>query len=293
MNQHVYITFGRFQPPTIGHEVLFKTMLTQATRTHSDVAVFVSQTQDPQNPLSHSERVSAIRKTVPGVLIGPKQYRTPAEALDWAEDMGYTRITLMVGSDRLENFIRMTKSWQQYGNDPSRRKLSVNVTSLPRTGSMDASKVSGTVARKYAQRGDLKNFKKILISGAATDDRMARQLLRSIQQRVGSIKESIMTKVRSFLEQQQFISAKLEATYPSADVDGRAVDPAYDPNAEYDPMVSVRQPDNSGEIDHAGRVPEDTQDNKSIIVIYPDRKLKYDMRTKAAQAKEDKKNSTT
>ena len=63
MNKGIFLIFGRFQPPTIGHELLFKNALSRARREQSDTAVFVSHTQDRKNPLSYEDKVSVIRKS--------------------------------------------------------------------------------------------------------------------------------------------------------------------------------------------------------------------------------------
>ena len=96
MATKVFIIFGRFQPPTIGHERLFNTALQRANVDSADVAVFVSQTEDNKNPIPYAEKVKVIRKSVPRIIIGPKTVRTPAEALTWAFDRGYQDIRLLV-----------------------------------------------------------------------------------------------------------------------------------------------------------------------------------------------------
>lgn len=268
MSKRIYLIFGRFQPPTIGHELLFKTAVQRARREGAKVAVFVSQTQDRKNPLPYRDRVAVIRDSVPGLLIGPTSARTPAEALTWAFDHGYREITLLVGDDRMEGFERMAGSWQK-AEDP-KQTATVQVQALPRTGAMDASKVSGTVARKYAQQGDLNNFKKILISGAK-GDRIAQRFMEIIQNQLGIMETAVMKKSPTLAEQQAFDASV-----------NRIVAEILEENYE-ESLLNVNPPDNIGEIDPEERVPEDSPENKSVLVLYPKRKLKYDMKEKAAK----------
>ena len=59
-----YFTFGRLNPPTIGHEKLMDALAKQAGR--NDYFVFVSQTQDKKrNPLNYNAKVKHIRKMFP------------------------------------------------------------------------------------------------------------------------------------------------------------------------------------------------------------------------------------
>lgn len=273
MASSVFLIFGRFQPPTIGHELLFKTALARGRKEHADVAVFVSQTEDRKNPLPYRDKVAVIKRSVPGLIMGPPSARTPAEALTWALNKGYKTITLMVGDDRLEGFEKMAGAWQK-AEDPTQTAI-VRVAALPRSGSMDASKVSGTVARRYAQQGDLNNFKRILISGAQ-DDRTARRFMEVIQDTLGTIKEWAMKNQRTFKEQQAFEES----------VD-KIVTEILTQNYE-ESLLNVKPPDNMGDIDPTERVPEDSPSNKSVLVLYPERKLKHDMKEKAQQKQAEK-----
>ena len=57
-----YIAFGRFQPPTIGHGILLRNLLTSAIKTNGDAYVFVTSTLDGnKNPLNVSTKVSWLK----------------------------------------------------------------------------------------------------------------------------------------------------------------------------------------------------------------------------------------
>ena len=52
-------TFGRFNPPTTGHEKLIQALAKQS----GDMFVYPSHSQDPKkNPLPHSRKVAYMRK---------------------------------------------------------------------------------------------------------------------------------------------------------------------------------------------------------------------------------------
>ena len=276
MRKGIFLIFGRFQPPTIGHELLFKRALARSRQEQADTAVFVSQTQDQKNPLSYADKVSVIRASVPGLIIGPRSVRTPAEALTWALDKGYRTITLLVGEDREAGFEKMAGSWQK-AEDPKQRAV-VRVEALPREGSMNASKVSGTVARRYAQKGDLARFKKILISGAQSNA-VAKHFMRVIQDRLGSLQEMFMSKSRKLTE------AELDQVNR---VVGMIVNDSSWLRNEDAPFITIDEPDNNGGVDPEERVPEDTETNKSVVVINPERRLKYDMKAKAQKLQDEK-----
>ena len=62
--KEVYFTFGRMNPPTIGHGKLLDTLATKAGR--NPYRVYVSQSQDKnKNPLQYKEKIKHVRKMFP------------------------------------------------------------------------------------------------------------------------------------------------------------------------------------------------------------------------------------
>jgi nicotinic acid mononucleotide adenylyltransferase len=279
----LYLIFGRFNPPTIGHEMLFRTAMSHAQQHGGKVVVFVSQTEDRKNPIPYQEKVAVIKKSIPQLTIGPKSVRTPSEALTWAFDNGYRDITLLVGEDREEGFSKMVGVWQKDA-DPKQLAV-VRMKALPRKGNMDASKVSGTVARRLAQQGDTKNLKKILISGAQ-DAPTIRRFVSLIQARLGKLKEMIMPKKTRKLQEDTGLD--VETIDPQvARVVERLISNSSWLSEDTPAEVPTSEPDNVGILDYKERVPEDKPKNKSVVVMYPDRRLKYDMINKAKKEQGD------
>jgi nicotinamide mononucleotide adenylyltransferase len=96
----VYFTFGRMNPPTVGHGKVMD-MLAKKSGTNP-YKVFVSQTQDAKkNPLSYSDKVRHVRKMFPkharNVMIN-KKVRTAIDAITSLYDEGHVNIVLVVGS---------------------------------------------------------------------------------------------------------------------------------------------------------------------------------------------------
>ena len=51
-------TFGRFNPPTIGHEILVDKVATVAKRNRGDAFIFPSSSQDAKkNPLDYKDKI--------------------------------------------------------------------------------------------------------------------------------------------------------------------------------------------------------------------------------------------
>jgi len=176
------IIFGRFQPPTKGHERLFKAAAEKASRTNAMVYIFPSQTHgDGRNPLSYRQKIQLMTpalRTISRVKLGPNRVINPADALTWAKEQGITDVLMYVGDDRLMSFKKLVRSWSA-AVDP-KRTVTVTVSSMPRTGAWDASKISGTAAKAAARADDFKTFQNIVISRAATAD--VKDAMHTIQQ---------------------------------------------------------------------------------------------------------------
>ena len=100
------IVFGRFNPPTVGHEKL----LQQAKKTAAggDLKIYPSRTQDPKkNPLDTDMKVSYMRQMFPDFeeeIINDPEMKSIFDVLTTANDNGYSSINLVVGADRQAEF---------------------------------------------------------------------------------------------------------------------------------------------------------------------------------------------
>jgi hypothetical protein len=102
----VYFTFGRMNPPTVGHGKVMDKLAKLAGK--NPYKVFVSQTQDAKkNPLSYSDKVKHVRKMFPkharSVMIN-KKVKTAFDAITSLYDEGHINICMVVGSDRVREF---------------------------------------------------------------------------------------------------------------------------------------------------------------------------------------------
>ena len=102
----VYFTFGRMNPPTIGHGKLLDKLAAKSGK--NPYRVYLSQSQDKKkNPLSYSDKVKHVRKMFPkharSVMIN-KKVKTPIDAATALYDEGFRRIVMVVGSDRVNEF---------------------------------------------------------------------------------------------------------------------------------------------------------------------------------------------
>ena len=145
-------TFGRMNPPTSGHKKLVNQMQSHAWKTGADTHVFLSHSHDPQkNPLTHKEKVHFAQRAFPGVHVhGEENIKTPIHALEHLHKKGYKHVTMMVGSDRHQEFHNLLHKYKPEG-------MHIEVKSAGERDP-DAEGVEGMSASKMRKHASEKNF---------------------------------------------------------------------------------------------------------------------------------------
>ena len=100
-------TFGRFNPPTLGHEKLVIAVANVARREGGEYFVYPSHTQDPKkNPLDQTTKVRYMKKMFSKHKknIITSTAKNALEVASELQDKGYTNLVMVVGSDRVKEF---------------------------------------------------------------------------------------------------------------------------------------------------------------------------------------------
>jgi len=197
--REVVFTFGRFNPPTIGHGKLLAKVASLATG--NDYRIYASQSNDAKkNPLQYKEKIKVMRKMFPKHgrnIIEDKNAKTALHIASILHDQGFTKITMVVGSDRIKEFEKLLK---QYNGSKGRHgfydfKDGIEIASAGERDP-DAEGVSGMSASKMRQAaidGDFKLFSKGLPKAYGED----MTLFNLIRKRMG-LKE--MTNFRKHIQ---------------------------------------------------------------------------------------------
>ena len=171
----VAFAFGRFNPPTIGHEKLIKKV---ASTPANDYRIYLSRSEDPQkNPLSPTQKLSIMKKMFPQYSSKIMINKTNM-VLDLTTDLynkGFREIKMVAGSDRVREFETILKKY----NDQRNRHGYYNFDKIEvvSAGERDpdaegATGMSASKMRAAAAKGDLNSFKQGLPRGVNADDIM-------------------------------------------------------------------------------------------------------------------------
>ena len=178
------IGFGRFNPPTAGHEKLLSKIADTAEE--GEYTIYPSHSVDPQkNPLDTEEKVLFMKKLFPdhtNNIVYDPSVRTIFDALSQADTQGYSSINIVVGADRQKEFEGIANKYngQLYNFD------AINVISAGERDP-DAEGIEGMSASKLralAADGDFEGFKKGLPKAAKGI--VARELFNTVQKSMGT-----------------------------------------------------------------------------------------------------------
>ena len=167
------IAFGRFNPPTKGHEKLLRAA--EKAAAGGDVKIYPSRTQDKKkNPIDPDMKISYMRKMFPKFeeqIINDPEMRSIFDVLIAASEEGYRSINIVVGADRLGEFENLAMKYNGELYDFEEIKT---ISAGPRED--DAEGVAGVSAsklRKAVVDDDYKAFKRGLPGGIDDGDGMA------------------------------------------------------------------------------------------------------------------------
>ena len=162
------LAFGRFNPPTIGHEKLLR----KVSQTPGDFKhVYLSKSNDPKsNPLTVTQKIKYMRSMFP---THRSMFRIPKSnmILDIATEIfndGYSNINFVAGSDRVQEFKTIlnkynnVKSRHGFYNFKNIRVISAGERDPDAEG---ATGMSASKMRKAVAQGDMKSFEKGLPRG--------------------------------------------------------------------------------------------------------------------------------
>ena len=166
------LAFGRFNPPTVGHEKLLQ--MARKTAAGGDLKIYPSRTQDPKkNPLDPDMKVSFMKKMFPDFdenIVNDDEMRSIFNVLQTA-DGEYKNVTIIVGSDRQSEFESLaTKYNGELYNFDDIRVVSAGVRDADAEGveGMSASKM-----RKAVVDDDFEAFKRGVPSSVKDADAQA------------------------------------------------------------------------------------------------------------------------
>lgn len=167
----ISVTFGRFNPPTVGHEKLLNKVAQQAKSSGGEYRIYPSRSEDPKkNPLDAGTKIGFMKQAYPdhaNAIQNNEEMRTIFDVLTAIDSEGYSSVNLVVGGDRVSEFNSLA---QKYNGDVYTFD-EINVVSAG-ARDPDGEGVEGMSAsklRKAAAEDDFESFSKGMSKGLGKD----------------------------------------------------------------------------------------------------------------------------
>ena len=167
------IVFGRFNPPTVGHEKLLQAA--EKAAIGGELKIYPSRTNDPKkNPIDPDMKISYMKKMFPDYeeqIINDPEMVSIFNVLVTAAEDGYKNINIIVGADRQAEFENLANKYNGELYDFKEiRVISAGVRDADAEGveGMSASKM-----RKAVQDDDFDAFRKGIPSKLTNADTQA------------------------------------------------------------------------------------------------------------------------
>lgn len=191
------MAFGRFNPPTVGHEKLIHKVHEVAKEHDGSAHVVASHSEGTsKDPLPQSKKLDYLKKVAPtGVHVSGSSKESPSflHAAKKLHDAGHKHLVMVAGSDRVDEY---KKKLDQYnGKEGHFNFKSIKVVS---SGERDPDAegvqgMSGTKMRAHARAGEHEQFKAGLPKALHPHAKEIADHIRSVKEDTDYLEERVVT----------------------------------------------------------------------------------------------------
>ena len=182
------VTFGRFNPPTVGHQKLLDAAKKAAGK--GSLRIYPSRSHDPKkNPYDPDEKIDVMKQMYPdhaGNIVNDPNSKTIFDVLKQAYEDGFSSVKIVVGGDRVKEFTKLSGDYNGKLYDFS----DVETVSAGERDP-DAEGVEGMSAskmRKAAMEDDFETYRTGIPD--TIDDKTAKMMMTNLKKRMQVTKES-------------------------------------------------------------------------------------------------------
>ena len=156
-SQTAVVTFGRMNPPTVGHLALVKKMLQISQQKQAKPLIFLSHSVDSKkNPLSYNDKAKLINMAFGRIV----QKSNAKNIFDMLKELSgnYENLVIVVGSDRVKDLKRISTTYN--GKDFNFKNIEVVSAGTRDPDSDGVTGMSATKMRDAAAKNDIQAFKR-------------------------------------------------------------------------------------------------------------------------------------
>lgn len=192
-DKHIVTTFGRVNPPTVGHEKLFNHVKKLADAEGAEHDIRVSHSQDSKkNPLTQEQKLGHLRKMFPDHSFSGSHSSSPnfLTHLKDLHDKGYTHVTFVAGSDRVPEYEEKIKKYNKEGGLFHFKHIKVVSAGHRDPDAEGTEGMSASKMREHASNGNYHSFRAGL--PASMSHEHSKQLYNDVRKGMGMHESFIM-----------------------------------------------------------------------------------------------------
>lgn len=226
------IGWGRFNPPTIGHQKLVDKIKKEAAKLNGDPILFLTMSHDAlttptgkptkkeiKNPLTWSEKLPFAQKFFDITVSTDPSLNTLMSVMEYLQKQGYSRVRVVAGSDRVPEYQNIIQTYNKTPDKSGKVNFSIDDVEVVNAGMRDpdAEGVEGMSASKlraFAKNGDFENFAK----GVPADETTAKNLYAAVRKGIGILDSVEIEDIRKVKGGYRLLSKKTRknlGTYPT------------------------------------------------------------------------------
>ena len=209
----IVFAFGRFNPPTTGHEKLIKKVASVAGS--NPYRIYPSFTQNPKNdPLPHAKKVAYMRKMFKKYarnIIADKDAKTAIHIAEKLYKEGFKNLVMVAGSDRIKEFSTLLNRYNDAPDKKGNQLFKFDSVDVISAGQRDPDSegvegMSASKMRAAASNGDMDSFLQGVPSGFSD----GKKLYRDVRKHMGIREERDMGKMTDFEEMRNaYLTGKI------------------------------------------------------------------------------------
>jgi nicotinic acid mononucleotide adenylyltransferase len=177
------ITFGRFNPPQIGHEKLVNKLISIAAKERGTPLVYLSHTQDKKkNPLSYQDKLSFAQIAF-GSVVKQSQAKTIMQVAKELQSK-FDKLIVVVGQDRVSEFETLLNKYN--GSEYKFDEIKIVSAGARDPDADDITGMSASKMRVLAMVGNFEQFKSGLPNKLKAS---AEQVYKSVREGMGIMED--------------------------------------------------------------------------------------------------------
>ena len=154
----VVFAYGRFNPPTVAHNMLIDKVIETATQQQGDYFIIPSHSVKPpdKNPLTAEQKIKILQYMVTDSSKIGTFGQTYIAALQKLQELGYNNVIQIAGSDRIPEFSSLVNKYNGKQNKAGEVVFDFNQFEFVSAGNRDT---DASKLRKLALDGNVEEFK--------------------------------------------------------------------------------------------------------------------------------------